>query len=198
MIDSRRSTRKMMSIGLPSGGGRPGRRVVGRDYRTVSLGPTEEVRGTVAASPCYRGGSSRGSLVERGLFSDSDGSWGGSDVGRKCNRGPSWRRSSTNGAPDGPSVARMAESAAADDADPTFGTPGEPELSPTGGACSAETRSWNARRSNGRTRCRKGGVEPPTFVVWNARHSNQRRNGLRRASRDRPFVAWNTGRSRGC
>jgi len=35
MIDSRRSTRKMMSIGVPSGGGRPGRRVVGRDYRTA-------------------------------------------------------------------------------------------------------------------------------------------------------------------
>jgi hypothetical protein len=35
MIDSRRSTRKMMSIGVASGGGRPGRRVVGRDYRMV-------------------------------------------------------------------------------------------------------------------------------------------------------------------
>ncbi len=51
MIDSRRSTRKMMSIWYPPATRRPGRRVVGRDYRTVPRPSTHDLRRRLRGVP---------------------------------------------------------------------------------------------------------------------------------------------------
>jgi hypothetical protein len=63
MIDSRRSTRKMMSIGVPSVAVGSARRVVGRDYRTAP--PRLRTLGVVAPGQSRVSGPSRG--PQRGL-----------------------------------------------------------------------------------------------------------------------------------